>query len=205
MSGTASTMKYASVSFGTAEAVFNKLGGLEGIEAFLRGETEVVRVEPPGFKVWKTITLGIGPKTVADFRKALKKSGCNIGTWGNDILGQPAFTVAPEKTEVDLVNVSVAELGFKDGATREKIYKRAMELGLKLCPAEVGPQLRLQYLDQPQGEWLLIGMEPITGSGGDPRVFVVEHDVVERWLGGNVGDPARVWFSAHRWVFLRRK
>lgn len=35
------TMKYADVRLGTVEAVFNKLGGIEGVERFLRGDAEV--------------------------------------------------------------------------------------------------------------------------------------------------------------------
>jgi len=36
------TMKYADATFGLAEAVFNKLGGIEGVQRFLRGDAEVV-------------------------------------------------------------------------------------------------------------------------------------------------------------------
>lgn len=38
----ATTNKYARIDFGTAEAVFNKLGGVEGIQRFLSGDVEVV-------------------------------------------------------------------------------------------------------------------------------------------------------------------
>ena len=44
------TMKYASLDFGTVEAVFNKLGGLEGAAQFLRDELTLVlqpKPEPP--------------------------------------------------------------------------------------------------------------------------------------------------------------
>lgn len=34
--------KYKDVTLGTVEAVFNKLGGLEGVEAFLRGTVEII-------------------------------------------------------------------------------------------------------------------------------------------------------------------
>ncbi len=37
-------MKYKNVTLGIVEAVFNKLGGIEGVERFLRGELKVVEV-----------------------------------------------------------------------------------------------------------------------------------------------------------------
>jgi len=125
---------------GPLKDFFEKLGGKEGhqwltaFKLFLRKENPW-----PGFPVWKTIKLGTGLKTADDFREALKDGGFRIGDWANDILGKPAFKAAVEETEIDLVVVSVAELGFKKGATREDIYKRAQELGLEVCPSEVGP------------------------------------------------------------------
>jgi hypothetical protein len=44
----------------------------------------------------------------------------------------------------------------------------ARKLGYELCPAEVAVQLRLQYLDQPVGEFLNIAMEPIATYEGEP-------------------------------------
>lgn len=156
--------------------------------------------------------LGTGLKTADDFRKAHEKVGCKIGDYGNDVLEKPAFekSVAEKETEVELVNVSVEELGFKDGATRADIYKRAKELGLGLCPAEVGPQLRLKYKDQPKGEWVLIAMEPITGSNGYLHVFNVKRydggdDDGVLCLNARNGDPDFSWGGDTRWVFLRCK
>lgn len=157
------------------------------------------------FPVWKTIKLGTSLKTADGFRKALNAGGYRIGDWANDIFGKSTFTAAPKEIEVDLVVVSVAELGFKDGAYRKDIYKRAQELGMNLCSPEVGPQLRLQYRDQPKGEWLLIGMEPISVSGGYLGVFSVGHGGDGLWLGSSCGRPDDFWAAGHRWVFLRRK
>lgn len=156
-----------------------------------------------GQAVWKTIKLDTGPKTADDFCKVFKQNGCKIGDYGKNILCKPAFTVGKTETEVDLVVVSVAELDFKDGATQKDIYKRALELGLYVCPPEVGPQLRLQYKDQPMGEWLFIGMEPIPDSFGRPIIFNVGHDNYGFWLHGLNSYPDFFWGGSFRWVFAR--
>lgn len=172
---------------------------------FLRKENPWEAVTAPDFKVWRTIKLGTGLKAADDFSRALGENGCKVSDWSKDILGKSEFTVASEETEVDLVVVSVGELGFKEGATRKDIYERAQELGLALCPSEVGPQLRLQYKDQPQGEWLLVAIDPIADSDGRPFVFHVEHDDKGLWLRSYCGLPGRIWAAGSRWVFLRRK
>jgi hypothetical protein len=42
-----------------------------------------------------------------------------------------------------------------------------------LAPAEAGPQLRLQYADQPSGEFLIVGTRPLRTWSGESLVFVV--------------------------------
>src|SRR5206468_12616892 len=102
--------------------------------------------------------------------------GCNVGGQAAEILARPAFTVASQKTDVKLVTISPAQLGFtSDTATLAEIYARARQLGFELAAAEVGPQLRIQYLDQPMGEFLVIGMEPILTWGGEPIILNVAH------------------------------
>lgn len=195
-------MKYAKMDWGTMEAVINKLGGMEGVKRFLSGEL-VVSAPIRVWKTWKTVKLGTGLKTADDFRKALKASGFKIGDWANDILGKPAFKAATKESELELVRVTVGELGFKNGATRQEIYQRAQELGLKICPNEVGPQLRLQYKDQPNDEWVIIAMEPITVSGGNLKLFGVWHGDDGQWLGSDCGNPDDVWSAVRQFVFCK--
>ncbi len=174
----------------------------KGLKKLLKGlcPSEIVL----SFPAWKTIKLGIH-KSADEYRKAIKANGFKIGDWANDILGKSAFTVSSDEIEVELVRMTVAELGFKSGATRKNIYERALELGLKLCPNEVGPALRLQYKDQPMNEWLLIAMEPITDSDGGLSVFEAERRSGGLWLYGTSALPDFFWNADSQWVFLRGK
>ncbi len=152
--------------------------------------------------VWRIVGLGTH-KSHEELRLSLLDGGCKIGVWGGDILKE--VQVASEPIEVELVAVTVAELGFSDGAKRSEIYSKAQSLGLELCPAEVGPQLRLQYLGQPPNQWLLlIAMEPIVDSDVAPRVFYLGHDSGGRWLDACYGHPDAFWHGGYRWVFCRK-
>jgi hypothetical protein len=159
-------------------------------------------VSTPTFPVWKTLKLGTH-KTPAAYRKVLKSAGRRVSDWVNEILNK--VVVAPTEMDLDLVVCSVAELGFTNGARYDAICARGTELGLDLCPAEVGPALRLAYTDQPRGEWLVIAMDALTDSDGGGSIFRVEHDRDELWLYADCGNPDDVWYADHRFVFARRK
>ena len=154
-------------------------------------------------RVWKTITLG----TFADsftLRNALDTKGCNIGGLAAEILARPAFVVSSTKTDVKLVAVSAAELGFKtDTATLTAIYARARQLGFELAAAEVGPQLRLQYFDQPMGEFLIIGMEPIKTWSGEPIILNVANGGAGLLLIGQDGRADAEISVISRFIFVR--
>ncbi len=196
-------MKYGQITFGQAEAVFNKLGGVDGVESFLRGELVLAPATKPAFPVWKTLTLG-NPCSVKAYRASLLANSYEIGSYANEILNK--VQVADTETEAKLVQVTVGELGFKNSATYGEIVSRARELGLELCPAEVGPKLRLEYANQPKDEFLTVAMEPIVDSDGYRRVFCVHRSSVgERWLSAScVGGGGR-WRAGDRFVFLSRK
>lgn len=171
---------------------------------FLRKEPcwQPMVIAPREFKTWKTITVGTC-KTVNELSNALRNNDCRISDWAGDILKK--ITLADAEAKIELVLVSVADLGFTKKTRRDAIYDRAKEFGLDLVPAEAGPQLRLQYTDQPLNEWMLMAMEPITDSVGDQYVFSVAHDGDGRWLHGYYGNPDNLWLPDDRWVFARRK
>jgi hypothetical protein len=152
--------------------------------------------------VWKRIALGTH-KGVNALRRALDAARVRVGDSADEVLGRPAFHFSHARTDVDLVVVSVAELGFQDATPLGEIYRRAGELGLELCPAEVAPLLRLQYVNQPVGEFLNVAMRPIATYGGDLIALSVANAGTGPLLIGGEGHPEFILNWQARLVFVR--
>ena len=153
--------------------------------------------------VWKTITVGTFSDSFA-LSNALDAVGCGIGDSAGKILARPTFTLSATKTNVELFAVSAAELGFEtDTASLADIYARAQQLGFGLAAAEVAPQLRLQYFDQPVGEFLIIGMEPIKTWNGEPIILTVANGGAGLILIGQDGSADAQISVVSRFLFVR--
>lgn len=123
-----------------------------------------------------------------------------ISPLGKDILKKTEFS--KKRQTYELVAFTVSQLGFPEGATTEEIYRKALERGLKLCPAEVGPYLRLQNSEK---MWRLIAMEPIADRDGDPGLFFLYWDDVQLVLSGISVKPSLRWSPDAYFVFRSRK
>ncbi len=156
------------------------------------------------WKVWKTIGLGgFGDRN--GLRCALRSRDMKIADL--DLLHKPEFAIARRPRKLDLVIPSFSKLGLKKyGPRYGQICQAARDRGLQLCPAEVGPQLRLQYTDQPPGELLIVAMKPIANSVGIPSLFEVFCCDRRLYLGWTYGCPERdcdySWFEGARFVFV---
>lgn len=132
--------------------------------------------------------------------EALKGKNMYLSDWGKDILYKTEFSKEIQKYE--LVCFTVRQLGFPDEPTTDEIYKKAEDLGLELCPAEVGPHLCLQYSGK---EWMLIAMKQITDRHGDPYVFYLCAYDEHLLLDGHNVKPDYRWRGSSLCVFRLRK
>jgi hypothetical protein len=165
----------------------------------------VVPVSVSQAPIWKTITIG-QYKGANAIRAAIDAAPCPIaiGDQADEIIGRPAFPFSRNKLDVDLVVVSVAELGFgPDGASLHDIYARAGTFDLELCPAEVGPILRLNYLDQPLGDFLHVAMRPVATYGGELVDFTLGNGGSALLLIGGDARPDVVLTGGVRLIFMR--
>ena len=169
-----------------------------------------------GFTADFTITLGTHRSGVA-LLGALIEEKCQISLWSMQALGNPDFPVVTEETTVDIVVVSMLEMGFAEGefATLDTIYDRAKQMGFETCPVETAAQLRLSFLDQPDwttrerlGEFFVASEPFVLTDDGFPKIFSVIRDDesphvetdIGLWLVANgtveaeaVGHPDRLF------------
>ena len=173
--------------------VFNQIKNYPNIKHFYESF--------PDKKIWLT-TLDTDPtmKTPAEALAKLTEKSIYLSDYAKDLLSQTKFSSQSEHYE--LVKFTVAQLGFSKGATTAEIYIKAKELGLELCPAEVGPQLRLAY---PGRDWFLIAMEPMLGRRGDPGVFRLSASVLALDLDARRVWPSNRWNAGDGFVFRRSR
>ena len=113
------------------------------------------------------------------------------------------FTTTKETKIVDFVRCKVEDL-FRDSKSHpfKEILSKAKKLGLELCESEDGPNYRLHYINQPQGEWIWMGTKQISDSDGCPHVFMLDRDGGGPWLYGRWAYPTNLWLPED--VFVLR-
>ena len=153
----------------------------------------------------KRFETEIGGKTRQQLELEMEKAGAKTTAYSKDMLNSKDFTTKENRENIQLVRLSVKDLGFEQGATTNEIYKRAKELGLELCPAETGLNLRLKYTNQPMNEWFVIGMKQITDRHGNPYVFDLARNEHGLWLHGHWAEPEYRWNPDNQFVFRLSK
>lgn len=174
-----------------------------GIFDSLKGVEHVYTSFPEG-KIRRQ-AVEIGGKSKDQLKAELKTAGVSISSYAEDMLNSLDFITLKNPQIMDTVRLRVQDLGLEGYPTTDQVYARAKELGLELCPAEVGPHLRLKNMDQPVGDWYWIGMKQITDRGGDPYVFDLERHGDGLWLHDRWARPGDAWGPRDQFVFSLRK
>lgn len=147
-----------------------------------------------------------------DLLNALIEEKCKISPWSIQALKNPDFPVMAAEITVDIVVVSMLEMGFAEDALVPlgTIYNRARQMGLETCPVETAVQLRLQFIDQPHytphwitkerlGEFFVASEPFVLTPDGVPKIFSVVRDDkyphpetgIGLWLISNVTVDAK--------------
>ena len=164
----------------------------------------------------KTRDVDVGGLDGPELLAALEQAGVQLNELGLALLSSRAFDVIPARRSLVTVEVSVGDLGLSLGATITSIYQTAGTSGLSLCPIDLGPHLRLQYLDQPEGavgqptyqRRAPPGSITIASAWSDdgddsPKGFYLRRIDGTLWLRGFCSDSEHVWDRDDRFVFRK--
>lgn len=151
---------------------------------------------------WKTVKLGAWTTRKSSF-KTIAVAGVLLSGYAWPFLKKLPFSEV--EGEIQLVRLTVRELGFNQPVSRETIYTRAEDLSLETVPVEAVLQLSLQYPEQPMGECLLMAMEPVMGADGEFHILCLARNEKGRWLGLNNRNVSGYSHPNTCWVFGIRK
>ena len=105
-----------------------------------------------------------------------------IGVGAYEIFFDVPIMTTPKT--INLSIMTIGELGLRGSVKWSDVVKTIQNhRSFFLCPAEVGLQLRLQYLNQPIGESIFIGMQPIASDSG-AMIFQLSRDNRQLILNG---------------------
>jgi len=198
-------MKYNKVSFGTSEAVFNKLGGERGITDFLSGKTQVVKLGK-NFPTLMTIEVGLYGEN--DLIKIIKKDKQIKTDESNNILDWPPLFDFNERTSLELVVVTPEELGFEpmfeSCANYENICERANRYGLDECPSELGMLISLPQYGL-KNEFYIVASKLLRDQKGEKHLLVpwFEEDGKCELKAWKV-EQGKSFHTGFHFIFVRR-
>ncbi|MBI1311855.1 helicase [bacterium] len=147
--------------------------------------------------------INFGGSTKSELLREFQKHSVSMNAQGETL-----FTALPETHaetyRLETIELTARQLGYPDGAMSAELFGRAAELGLSLCPLELAPYFRLQYLDQPAGFWITIASPRPTDRGETPTGFYLRRLDDGLWLRGYTADPEHVWDADDHFVFCRQ-
>ena len=156
----------------------------------------------------------MGGLTRLELLEELVRAGVEINEAGKTLFACERFVTSAKRTSLRLLDLTVRNLGFPQGATTSELYKKALQLGLRLCPLEAGPHLRLQHLDQPEGYWgqpiwehrappvtITVATETVSKDGDFPNGFYLRRIKGTLWLRGYCAGPDHIWDPQDHFVF----
>lgn len=147
------------------------MGNMSLLQVWSR--TSGLRSGRASLNVWMTIILGLYHNIDA-LLVALESLNCCISTDADWIMKQKNFLLTSEIRKVDLVLASARQLGLRTDSHYGNIIDCGIGRGLQPCSAELAPQLRRQYENQPEGEILHItAKERMTDEKDRRRIFAM--------------------------------
>lgn len=159
------------------------------------------------------VLVQVGGQPRTQLKRALSDAGVQLNAYAETLLAHSTFD-DPASQALRIVERTVEQLGFREGAVLSQVFAAARSQGLELCPLAVGPYLRLALTDQanapdsvlsagrsPAGA-IHVASEPVSDDVECPKGFYLRVVDGQAWLRGYCCDDTYVWTPEQRVAFL---
>lgn len=187
------------------EAIVNKLGGMEEVSKFLRGELSVSEPtrnwrEEDGVIYFSVTSDGTtGPQWI----ERLEGKGFRIGDYAKSVLRNENF----KPTNGVTTEVAVLKGMLFEGNKRiaKNIRTEAANRSLETPNAEIACLIREKFTDEEIKAmgltWIVAMHEDIKDSVGDPFLLNADRSGGGRWLNAYYGKPGSRWYRGNGFAF----
>lgn len=156
--------------------------------------------------------VAIGGLTKPALLQELADHDVLLNPLGEKLFADEDFQLSTTSQTVNIVEITVAELGLSSGGRLSQIFKQGEKAGFVPCPTELGPYLRLAYLEQPEvtatgkqhkaPEGSLTIISPIIKESDEfPKGFYLRNIDGQLWLRGYICDDLHQWNPTDRLIF----
>ena len=159
--------------------------------------------------------VGVGGKGKSALLEGLRACKVQLNRAAEALFEDRRFTLLSQSEVIEIACVSVAELGFAHGATYDVLAEQARRMGLIECPLELGPHLRMQFLDQPEAGAterhahsappgsITVASPHLDDRDETPKGFYLRHADGVLWLRGYWCSSDDVWNPQDVFIFRR--
>lgn len=159
-------------------------------------------------------SVRVGDLVKPELLTTLRDHGILLNQAAEDIFVHRGFKPSGQAKIIRIAALAVSALGFPAGATYAQLSARALALGFLECPLELGPYLRLQFMNQPEAPGglpasksgsppgaITIASMPLDQTDYAPKGFYLRHVDSFYWLRGYWADATHVWDPQDVFVF----
>ena len=147
-------------------------------------------------------TIDVGGMSKYELLMQLTEKKIAMNAYATLLFMDDRFQTSSKLERAEIVELSVQTLGLKSPALFDEITDKAMDLGLELCPMELAPHFRLQYIEPDEGSILTVASQKLSNDEHFPNGFYLRHYGGFHWLRGYRSTSDWLWELQDRFVFM---
>ena len=158
-------------------------------------------------------SITIGGRNAEQLNAQLVQNNVFLNPFATTLLQDERFPIHTNRYTINIVEVTVEQLGLKDGATTATLFKEAVKFKLAACPLEAIVAIRALYNDlatsnektsgfAPDGS-ITIASTPLDHHDDFPKGFYIRTIDNQKWVRSYIADDLHVWKPTDRFIFQK--